>query len=602
MQIKKVPFNDVDGGQFDALEPSSVPAGAWQRLVNFLPYRRRINVRGGFTRVSKTTLTGGAADLTSCLPAPGLYAGASADYTDEWAMVAGASSTGFYLLSRLGKWIRQITNNVGGSINLDAMPWKMEMLSSIVYAVRRNAGRMKSISADDWREAGRPAPGAFSAALGTTGGNTLQGSKTYKISYSYYDSTLGYYGPESAEVSITLGATPEKIELSGLDVPATSYRADQKVIWCTLGNGTRKFELAKIAGATTTYTITAEPTGEEYSTRHEQPPSDATWWATWSQRSWWVRGSNLAYSLVDYFESYSPIQELEFDKADGEDVVVVYPWQNRLVVAKAQKMWYLEGYDRKSWEVKEWTKKAGCVAPHSMEDCDGTLVWKGADGFYASSGDTPVNVTTDTVASFLEDEDTSRADLSVAEVIPELGIYVCTVPLVGGGWGAVAYNWRKRAWAIIDYPTLLPIYMVRGIDYDGKSHVYAVPSSGEKVCAILEGADDDGGDITATAVSGWPAELVEPGSLVGVKEVRLLTAPTRAPVTVSVYGDGGETAISSSTVRFSADPGWNSANVSTLRDPRSQVQVGVQYVGKGAWWLSAMAWELGTTRAMRVAR
>jgi hypothetical protein len=599
MKMQVVPLTDLDGGQFDSLEPSSIPAGSWQRLVNFLPYRRRINVRGGYTKVSMNAVPGGNSDLNTVCVAPALLDGSSNTYTDVWAMVAAAKSSGFYLLSALGGWVRKITNNVGGSITSDAMPWCMTMLSGLVYAVRRNGGRMKSISAADWREAGRPKPGAFVAGAATNGGS-LQASKTYTITYSYYDSTLGYYGPESDPQSITTGVAEKQIPLSGLDVPATSYRADRKIIWCTVGGGVRRFRLTDIPAADTTYTITAEPTGEEYSTRHEQPPSDASWWAVWSQRSWWVRGSNLAYSLVGFYESYSALQELEFDKADGEDLVVAYPWQNRLVVAKSGKMWYLEGYDRQSWEVREWTKKAGCAAPHSMEDCEGTLVWKGVDGFYASGGDSPVNITTETVAAYLANEDKDRADLSVAEVVPELGIYVCTIPLVGGGWGAVAYNWRKRSWSVLDFPTLLPPFLVRGNDMNGKARIFAPSGSGDRVYAILEGGDDDGGEITAEAISGYPVGLVEPAELVGVRDVRLLAQSTRAPITISVYGNGETTPITSTDARLDADAGWNIVTVSSMRDLRSQVQVGIRYVGRQAgWWVSQMAWRLALTRAVR---
>lgn len=599
MKMQVVPLTDLDGGQYDSLEPSSIPAGSWQRLVNFLPYRRRINVRGGFAKVSMNSVPEGNSDLNTVCVAPAIIDGSFGEYTDTWAMVAAAKASGFYLLSKLGGWVRKITNNVGGSITSDEMPWCMTMLSGLVYAVRRNGGRMKSISATDWREAGRPAPGGFTAGAATTGGS-LQASKAYGISYSFYDSTLGYYGPESETQTLTTGVAEKQIPLSGLDVPSTSYRADRKVIWCTVGGGVRKFKVADIPAADTTYTITAEPTGEEYSTRHEQPPSDASWWSVWSQRSWWVRGSNLAYSLVGFYESYSPIQELEFDKADGEDLVVAYPWQNRLVVAKSGKMWYLEGYDRQSWEVKEWTKKAGCVAPHSMEDCEGMLVWKGVDGFYASGGDSPANITSETVAEYLGDEDKDRADLSVAEVVPELGLYVCTVPLTNGGWGAVAYNWRKRAWSVLDFPTLTPPFLVRGLGPKGSTRIFAPSGAGDRVYAILEGGDDDGGEITAEAISGYPAGLVQPSELVAVREVRLLAQATRAPITVSVYGDGNATPMASVEGRLESDEGWNKVNVSTMRDPRSQVQVGIRYVGRQAgWWVSQMAWKLALTRAMR---
>lgn len=593
MKKAKIPFNRLDKGQYDSADPSSIPVGAWETVRNFIPYNGRQNVRGGTVSFTKDELTPHPVDIDTCQPAPGLHLGSSVDYTDEWALVAAARSSGFYLANRLGGWVRQITNKVGGLLTSDEMPWKMEPLSNLVYAVRRLAGGMKSIDANDWYLAGRPKPAAAMTAAENASGTSSLGTGTYKLSYSYYDTGLGYWGPESDETTaVTTGSNDIVISAFNTTLP-TAYRADRFRVWMTLLNGTRKFLVGDYILADLPITISDEPTGTEYLPRHEEPPADITWWTPWIQRSWWVRDQELAYSLINFFESYSPIQALTFDPDDGQPLVVAYPWGNVMVVAKARKMWKLAGYDRQSWETSDWTDKAGCVAPHSMKDSEGYLFWKGEDGFYKASADgAPQNISTDTVRKYLAREDTMRRDLAVAEVIPELGVYYCLIRLDDAHqlWGGVAYNWRSNEWVTLEFPRS-PVFLIRAADPEGKSTLFAAGTDGEQIVRLNESSTDEGASITAYAVSGAP-KLNEEGQLSAMKTVWLLTSATRWPVTVSVYGDNEDTPMKEVVSRLEDDVGWKGVNIHTLRNLKSQLQVGIKYVGKEPFWVSQMAWDI----------
>jgi hypothetical protein len=247
-----------------------------------------------------------------------------------------------------------------------------------------------------------------------------------------------------------------------------------------------------------------------------------------------------------------------------------------------------------------------------MQEGEGMLIWRGKDGFYtAGLGSAPINVTSESISEYLKGADPSRAELSVATIIPELGIYVCLVPMLADstavvgqrGWGAVAFNWRKRAWSVLDFPVHCHTFAAGAVDPNGVRRTYSVPQAGDAVYGLLEGGTDDGSPISAEAISGYPAGLVESAELLGVKQVKLLAAATRAPIIVSVYRDGADTAASQVATNLEADAGWNTVSVSTLRNLASQVQVGIHYTGsQEGWWLSQLALVLGLTRAERGAK
>ena len=172
---------------------------------------------------------------------------------------------------------------------------------------------------------------------------------------------------------------------------------------------------------------------------------------------------------------------------------------------------------------------------------------------------------------YLKGEDTTRRDLSVAEVIPEFGIYFCTIPLQGGKWGGVAYNWRESAWTVLEFPRY-PTFVVRAGDPAGASRLFATAAGGQQVYQLLEGNSDEGADIGASVLSRAP-QVAKPGRLAGFKTIWLLCAQTRWPVTFTAYGDQRLNApMKTVTARLEDDTAWSSVNLNTMRNLKSQLQ------------------------------
>jgi hypothetical protein len=597
LKIATVKFERVDGGQFDSLEPSRIPKNGWARSFNFLPYHSRMNRRPGSAAFSKTTPTlGGVANAVSvCVPVKDLV-GAAAGY-DDWALLALTEKFDAALIKPSGVWGTKLTQLPGGSVQADAMPPFVRQRNGIVYAVRRNAGGMKRIEGNEWTNAGRPTPGAGAAAAWAASGSLSANAR--RVAYTYYDSQTTYEG-NGIEIAVT--GTPTinyKIAVTSLqpasaDVKWTHYR-----VYMTQADGGIFYPVALVAKASNAVDLTADSSSAEtLSSKNGLPDSGAIGCEIWNERGWLITPKDLFYSPIAKVESYSPAQNLPFNPDDNDEMVVVYGWGDSLVVGRRRSLVLLEGVDRTSWNQRLWTESAGCVAPHSMRDCEGELVWLSEDGFCtATAGTAPTLASSVTVKAALAQMDPARRDLVVAETLPDLSLYVASFPRLDGSWGGVAYNWKSKAWAEFEFPAR-PRWLHTGFDTTGAVRVFAVMSTSSQPHVVFEGRNDDGSAIESELISGAP-DTGGP-KLSGIKSVALLCASTRSPVTVSVYREGNTaTAACSRTTSLRGDAGWKRVPVGGLQKLGSQLQVGIHYQGDDDFWVADMAWEVGVTERER---
>jgi hypothetical protein len=598
MALKTVKFETLTKGQFDSVNPIDVPNGGWAEASNFLPFNRRMNRRGGTRKFTLDDRDAAATtDVVSVIPVSGLAQAPSG--LEDWALCTITRAGEVEFASPTGTWEGIVPSGSAATVGSDEMPWRMIVRNSRVYAVRRDGGRMRRIEGGVWRDAGRPAPGTKPTLAVAGSGSALTGG-TYQVAYGYLDSETGYYGNPSPTEEIVV-APGEYINVTNLVGKSTAFFATQIVIYMSAPDGQVLLEnppsqvACPDAPTTTSTQIGFESTGAVAPTRNLQPAAGVTWVEEWGERFWWANGSLLHYSPVGEFESYSDIQAFEFEKGSGSDISVIYAWGNKLVVGKRRKMFLMAGFDRSSWEKKPWSTKIGCVAPHSMRNCEGQLIFKCEDGFAMSGeGEEPRVISTDSVATALEGLDRTREDLTYAEVWPEQSIYLALFPKQGEEWGGVVYNWRQKAWAVVDFP-FEPRSLRLGYDSDGNTRLFAVMNSSPQVYSIFEGDTDDGAAIKASLTSGAP-QLSEEGFLAAIHHIRTLAAKTRWPITVTIYGDGNlDTPIAQTTVTTEDSEGWNIINVDNLGDPRTQIQVMIEYEGRDPFWIAEWAWRIMPT-------
>lgn len=592
MKVDTVKWAGVDGGQFDSLDPARVPKNGWSRAFNFLPHSGKMNLRAGSEPFALTESPIG--DPISCVPVKGLL-NAPAAFAD-WALLVIDKTCGVALVNSLGAWGTKLTPIVGGSIISDEMPWITRQRNGIVYAVRRNSGGMKRIEGTEWTLAGRPTPtvtdaGGATAAWASGGSLT---SNVFRVGYTYYDSATGYEGNmKEIPVSGTPGAG-KKIAITGLETAPADVKYTHFSIYATQADGAIFYWVANVAKAVFTYDFGSAPTSTQVApTRMGIPDDDAIGFEIWGERGWLITEKDLFYSDFGKIEGYSSIQNLPFNPDDNDEMTTVYGWGDYLVVAKRRAMVLLSGYDRTTFEQKLWTEMSGCVAPHSMRDCEGELVWLSEDGFCsAAPGQAPKLISNTTVRAALSNMDPEKVDLVVADTLPDLSLYVAAYPRVDGSWGGVAYNWKSSAWSEFEFPSR-PRFIYTGFDATGAVRIFAVMSGSPQPYVLFEGSTDAGYAIEGELVSGAP----DTGGvkLAGVSNVALLCAPTRYPVTVGVYRDGDlGTSIGEREVNLRGDYGWK-----RILLPRAklgtQLQVKVSYQGKDPFWIADMEWSVVST-------
>jgi hypothetical protein len=590
-------FERLTKGQFDSVEPGDVPSGGWARAVNFVPFNKRMNRRGGsdnFTLDAKSSV----ADLVSVIPVSDIANAAAG--IDEWALCTITREGEVEFANEWGSWQGLVPSGSGANVPDDEMPWRMIVRNNRIYALRRDGGRMRRIEGDAWRDAGRPAPLLQPTLTSPVDGASTLPAGTYQVAYGYYDSATGYYGNPGPTDEVVV-ASGDKITAANLIGKTTAYFATHIAVWCSQVGGQALFLAGTVAcpsaPATTSYDILTVPVGQAAPSRNLQPDNACTWMEEWGERMWWANGSRLHYSPIGEFESYSDIQGIDFEIGSGSDISVIYSWGRKLVVGKRRKMFVMAGFDRSSWEKRPWSTKIGCVAPHSMRNCEGALIFKCEDGFAMSKdGEEPKVISTDSVGAILSQLDNSREDLTYAEVFPKQSLYVAVFPLYSTStWGGVVYNWKQDAWAEFTMPQQ-PRSLRLGYGSGGETVLFACMNSDSQIYKIFEGDTDNGAVINAYLLSGAPKLTEEVGQLAAIKSVLALTSKTRWPLTVSIFGDGNTaTAITSREIRTEDAESWKRFNVSNLGDPRLQLQVKFEYEGKDPFWIAEMSWRVMPT-------
>ena len=605
--LRPVKFDTLVKGMYDAVEPGDVPNGGWASARNYIPYNKRMNRRGGLvrftldTRGNNAASTSGEDQIVSVLPISDLHNAAAG--CEDWALATISREGEVEFSNPAGSWKGIVTTGAAATVTSDEMPWRCIIRNNRVYAVRRDASRMRRIEGDVWRDAGRPAPSAAPTLGSPVDGSSTLVAGTYQVAYGYFDSETGYYGNPgpTAEVVVDAG---DRIGLDDLEGKSTAFFATHIAVWCSQVDGQALFLATTVtapdAPAVTFANITSPPVGQSAPSRNLQPSAEATWLEEWGERFWWAVGSKLHYSPIGEFEAYSDIQAIEFEKGSGSDISVIYSWGNKLVVGKRRKMFLMAGFDRSSWEKKPWATKLGCVAPHSMRNCEGKLIFKSEDGFAMSEdGEEPRIISNDTIDKYLEKLDTTREDLTYAEVWPEHNIYAAVFPFKAGEerqWGGIVYNWKDKAWAIMEFEAQ-PRALRLGYDGDGATRIFAVMNTGQQAFTLFEGDNDDGDVISARLLSGAPKLTEEGGFLASIHSIRALMGKSRWPITVNIYGDGNlDTPIASTTVNTEDDESWKRISIDNLDDPRLQLQVEIIYEGKDPFWISEWEWTVNDTK------
>jgi hypothetical protein len=581
---------DVGGGLVDAdsLPRTIIPSKAWSRLDNFYSVGTSIRRRDGTARVT----TSAYGQAISSLYTYKLTTGA-------WEMLAGAVSSLAKLVSGA---LVALPAAAGGTIPSATYPWSMRQFREVVYAARRDAGRLKRITLGSWQDAGIAAPST--APTMADGGAGALPAATYYSVYRYRNSQTGAlsnWSPVSS--ALALGAS-KKINHAAL-VASTNPQVDKIDIGRTLSDQTGEyFFVASVANGVTTYTgdqVLNADLGDALNDTNGLPPDEARVLEVFAERLWLSAGTGVYFSQIGLPESWNAaVDYLPVFDDDGHEVRALLAIPGQLVVAKTNALRYVAGVTK--FEVGTLTEKHGCVAGETLKYALGNLIWYAGDNFYSYTGGDPRPLADKRIKALLDRVTPSAKQNVRAAIYPARNWYVAALPLDGAPSPTVevVYNYADDTWATFTRAQL-PVAYGDFWNTDYTHLLYAASADGH-VYDLASGTTDNGTAIAAVAETG-ELGFESDGTLKAIQRVSLLAPTIGETVTLKAYRNGAAAAHKTrSALSLAVAEEWKRYRLSTVDQLAKTLRLGIEYSGTAAlridgWMIEA----LGTQRRGRAA-
>jgi len=216
-----------------------------------------------------------------------------------------------------------------------------------------------------------------------SGSGAMTSSVTYKYKLTYVTTNMGEGGTSSFE-SVTMGGSDTKVDLANIPVAAADYEVLAKRLYRTLADGSIYYYLGEMSAATTVYTdLTADvDLGDEIEVV-DPPPAIARFGLVGpDERAYYCGMASPNDSLVDVSDVGFPDRILEDDffvvnPGDGDSITGLARVRDGIIFFKRNSIWYLRSYGYGLVPVE--SKRVGCVAPWSVTEVPGGVIFLGTD-------------------------------------------------------------------------------------------------------------------------------------------------------------------------------------------------------------------------------
>ena len=577
--IQEFDFTDLGGGLNEGEAWNDIMPNQATVLRNYYPFGKKLVKRGGTRKI--TTSAPWDQNAYSMFPF-------KVD-VDTWALLLGGQDK----FGRLdGNSVSDLT---GPGITSGTGTWCFFQYQGYAYAMRESSGQLFRMDQYFWNTAGLAAPStAPTIAQGAAGNLT---AANYYAVVTFYNSTTGIESNPSPASSVLALAGSKTIDWSGIPVSANGFVTARRLYRTLPGQVGEYFFVGQINdNTTTTYSsenVIIADMGRAVSFNNGVPPAQLTVGVIWRERLFCTDGTDLFYSEYLLPECFGDESILSIYPDDGHVIRAVHAFGDRLIIGKTNKIHYLVGADRSSFNVLTLSDRHGCLSHHSMKSAEGQLFWYGSgNNFYRSDGNSVQEISSVALRSTLDNVPDNRVDQIVSEIYPSLGWYVTTLPQgAGNNSVVVVYNYKTNAWSIFDHPTDAPQFFCEFFDenleqqlmatfYDG--HVYQYQDAsyftdwGNPIeCEYISGANDFG----------------HPGYRKAIQEV-WVNCPRviGGTVDVSIYNDEDTTPIVAdrSVSVDIASSAWKPFKLPVSGSPGTQIRFGIKQSDASAFELTAL--------------
>lgn len=235
-----------------------------------------------------------------------------------------------------------------------------------------------------------------------------------------------------------------------------------------------------------------------------------------------LRQSRIAISEYDKPLQFRHTSWLDVASYDTEEITGLWNWKNKLdVVFKENSMWAMTGLDTESIEglpnlaLENISMDIGCVAPKTIVEIEGKLVWLSARGVYYFDGTVPKSLKSEYVDSFINRTPVNQRKFLSATAIKSKRQYI----LMYADQPDSNYNYYFSRYALVfDFYTKS---WSRDYFFPGVGVFINIDKADEKE-RILYGVDDNG----AVAVSRSSVMEIN----IGASDQIALTTPSSAGI------------------------------------------------------------------------
>lgn len=573
--IVPVEYTDLGGGLNEDAAPAARARSQFALLENWYPYDTKLRRRGGCPVVATPD---GGTDIGDVTGIHTLSRRGGA-----WFLIA-AHETGFSLQS--GNVLSKIPLNASPVciIGTSDYPWCLYQYKDLLYGVRKGGtGFMYRVSTSNVNFAGLAAP--TTAATIADGGAGDLPAGDYRVVVAFGNRATGYRStPGPVSNTLTLAAN-RCINYSALPLSSDPF-LDQRIVGRTLENQTGTyFEVITIEDMSTT-TITGENStvdllGPPLDMDLGTPPQGIKVATVFNERVFASNGRDLIYSETLQGEGFPADNLFEISPEDGHEIRALHTFEDKLVIGKSNKRYYLVGSSASTFSIKPYEDGIGVMSGASMKSVEGKLFWYGSGRsvYMADSSGVAKDIGTPRIKDTLAMIDDVSEEYIVGEIFPEYNWYVLSVP--GGGSGRTAatgnvkvlvYNYHTDAWSVFTHPGRAPQCLGHFFSENGERRMYASFYDGKVYRYHDPEYPFDLTDLDITAVfQTKPDDFGLPGRRKAIDSVWLLMPSIpNANMDLEVIGDNGEVLLSRNVPLDGVESDWKVFKLPTWGRPATQ--------------------------------
>jgi len=585
----------MGGGLNQAQPPTAIQPNEHPDLQNFYPFAGKLIRRGGVRRITSVAHTEALLSLFPFKKRAG-----------DWTLIVGTKS-GFGKLSNTG--ILAIPTVEGLVLVQVLIPWVMLQYNDVAYAVRDGAGSLFRVTPDVVMAAGIAKPSSAPVLAQNANPGVLAAGAYVGVYTDINLDTGAESDPSPASNTLAL-ASLKAIDWSAL-VASTNPQVTHHNLYRSLIDQVNEyFYVATVPNQTTSLLsedVLPQDMGDAASFENQLPPPGLVWAATFNERNFVTDGVDVFYSNLFNMEGFTG-RSIPVFRDDGHRIRVLYPFGERLIIGKTNKVHFLIGTDRSSFRILTLSDKHGCTSGHSMKAAENSLFWLGpGPNFYRSDGNSVAGIGDTKIRRVLDAIPPSLLQSVVAETVPELGWYVAAVPnstvidpnaelQIANNSTVLVYNYRSDAWAIFTHNGAAPQFIAEIFDTNYARTLYGTIYNGHVYELYKRGVlQDEAASFPPSNISAQLLTKEESGGSFlskAIRRVHVLCSSHAEAITLKAYRDGRTVPNASRTASLQGDQAWKSVNLSQLGDPGGTVQLGIEYSGTAALEIEAIGLDI----------